>query len=159
MQLSVALRHQVQIGFDFVNKAGVDMGVYLDLPKFGANFTKKSGVDENCTALATSASENKNVAQKVLKEVLSIEPTVDWGVGIAGELHFLSVHDDFNHSFVNGTFTNVDGQCLVFDGNTGAYVKAEDVVSKAIKSNAVHVKAHTEVSLMAAFAVALFFLV
>ncbi|KAJ4360083.1 uncharacterized protein N0V89_000642 [Didymosphaeria variabile] len=43
VQLSVALRHQIQIGFEFVNQVGVEVGVYLDLPKFGAEFAKKSG--------------------------------------------------------------------------------------------------------------------
>ncbi|KAF2442974.1 hypothetical protein P171DRAFT_486938 [Karstenula rhodostoma CBS 690.94] len=154
VKLSVALRHQIQIWFNFNNDISAEIGVYLDLPKFGAGFSKKSGVDENCGALATSASENKDVAQRVLKEVLSIEPNVDWGVGVAGDLSWFAASNDFEHEFANGTLSDVDSQCLVFDGSTGAYVDAKEVVSEAKKSNAGQVRVSDAAYLMLALVVA-----
>jgi len=84
--VNVHLRHMVQIGFEFdAVGLGAELGVYLDLPRVGASIAHLSDVDEDCVALATSQSGNKEAAQRVLTDVYQITPTVDWQVGIAGE--------------------------------------------------------------------------
>ncbi|KAK7187951.1 hypothetical protein PSPO01_06153 [Paraphaeosphaeria sporulosa] len=118
VQLSVALRQQVQIRFNFNNGISAKVDVYLNLPKFGAGLTKKSGVDENYGALASSASGYKDVAQEVFKDVLSIEPSVDWGIGIEGEVSWFGATSNFEQEFANVIFSDVDNQCLVFSGLT-----------------------------------------
>jgi hypothetical protein len=85
--LNVHLRHHIKIGFEFDKFGlGAELGVYLDLPRVDASITHLSDVDENCAALATSQSGNKEIAQKVLTNVYQVTPTVDWRVGIAGEM-------------------------------------------------------------------------
>ena len=106
-------------------------------------------------AALTSTSKDKDVAQKVLKEVLDIEPTVDWGVGIEGKVKIPLDSNRFEHPFANGTFTDVHGQCLVFNGSMGAYVEAKEVVAEAKKGNAGQVRVSTKVHLMLAFVVAM----
>jgi hypothetical protein len=85
---NVYLRHMVKIGFEFsdVSSLGAELGVYLDLPRIGAKIDHVGDVDENCTALATSQSSKKDIARKVLTNVYQVTPSVDWQVGIAGEL-------------------------------------------------------------------------
>lgn len=84
--IDVSLRHQIGVGFYFdVFGTGAEAGVYLDLPRYRAEFTRVQGVDENCTALASSRSEDKEIAQRVLDNVYSIKPTVKWQAGLAGE--------------------------------------------------------------------------
>lgn len=76
----------MQIGFQFNElDVGADVGIYLDLPKLEANISRVSNVDENCTALSTSQSQDKAIAQKVLTDVYLIEPLVDWQIGVDGE--------------------------------------------------------------------------
>lgn len=88
VQLGVALRHRVQIGFNFdAGGVGTDLGVYLDLPGLEANVTHLSDVDENCASLASSQSRDKAVAQQVLTDVYEIAPSVFWGVGFDGEAY------------------------------------------------------------------------
>jgi hypothetical protein len=87
--INVDLRHNIQIGFDFSDadiSPSAEIGVYLDLPRLGAKISHLNDVDENCAALGTSQSPNKDVAQKVLKNVYQVVPSVDWQVGIAGEV-------------------------------------------------------------------------
>ncbi|KAL5388172.1 hypothetical protein DPSP01_003161 [Paraphaeosphaeria sporulosa] len=153
VQLSVALRQQVQIRFNFNNGISAKVDVYLNLPKFGAGLTKKSGVDENYGALASSASGYKDVAQEVFKDVLSIEPSVDWGIGIEGEVSWFGATSNFEQEFANVIFSDVDNQCLVFNGLTGAYVDAKEVVSEAKRGDARQVRVIKVVYLMQALIV------
>ena len=87
VQLSVALRHRVQIGFEFdvtIFDVGANLGIYLDLPGLEANVTHLTDVDENCVSVANSQSLDKNTSQAVLTDVYEITPTVFWGVGFDG---------------------------------------------------------------------------
>ena len=86
--LSVALRHRVQLGFDFdAFGVGANVGIFLDLPRLEANVTHLTNVDENCVSLANSQSKNKDTLQAVLTDVYEIAPTVFWGVGFDGRAH------------------------------------------------------------------------
>lgn len=83
--LNISLRHQVQVGLFINTFVGAGIGAYIDLPKYLTDFEKVQGVDETCTSLASSQSENKDLAQEILKDVYNITPSVGWQAGFAGE--------------------------------------------------------------------------
>ncbi|KAH7074224.1 hypothetical protein FB567DRAFT_611130 [Paraphoma chrysanthemicola] len=135
--IDVSLRHQIQAGFFFDSvSASIGMGVYLDLPRYRAEFEKVEGVDENCTTLAMSQSENKGLAQELLTNAYNITPSVNWQVGVAGEAKLFGVGPDIGFAFGNGTIDNLPSTCLMFNQTSKTYVDAKKVISDAKKNGA-----------------------
>ncbi|KAH7069770.1 hypothetical protein BKA63DRAFT_88561 [Paraphoma chrysanthemicola] len=142
--IDVSLRHQIQAGFFFdFDSATLGIGVYLDLPKYRAEFEKVEGVDENCAALAVSQSENKGLAQQLLTNAYNITPSVNWQVGIAGEAKLFGVGPEFDVAFGNGTIDNLPNTCLMFNQTSKTYVDAKKVISDAKKNGANRSEVHT----------------
>jgi hypothetical protein len=112
------------------------VGIYLDLPKHRSGFVSLEGVDENCTSLATSQSGDKEVAQRVLTDIIQIQRTANWGVGIAGEASLIGLRDDFDVPFGNGSFANLGSTCLNFNATSRTYVDAKQVVDEAKENGA-----------------------
>jgi hypothetical protein len=93
-------------------------------------------VDENCTSLATSQSGDKEVAQRVLTDVVQIRRTANWQVGIAGEAKLIGIGEDFDVPFGNGNFDNLGSTCLNFNATSRSYVDAKQVVAEAKQNGA-----------------------
>lgn len=88
VDLEIALRHQVQIGFEFDKfDVGANLGIYLDLPALNTSIAHVSNVDENCTSLATSTGKDKDLDSQVLTDAYAIDPSVFWEVGLNGEAY------------------------------------------------------------------------
>jgi hypothetical protein len=135
--IDISLRHQIQVGFFFdLFATSLAVGIYLDLPKHRSEFVSLEGVDENCTSLATSQSGDKEVAQRVLTDVVQIQRTANWQVGIAGEAKLIGIGDDFDVPFGNGTFEDLESTCLSFNATSRAYADARQVVKEAKKNGA-----------------------
>ncbi|KAF2825447.1 hypothetical protein CC86DRAFT_43274 [Ophiobolus disseminans] len=132
--VDISLSHQIQVGFLFVTThAVVGAGVYLNLPKYTAEFAKVEGVDETCTALSQSQNSNRDIAQKILTDAYRIKPSVGWQVGVAGEYSFLLGSGSFDVPFGNGTFSNLANSCLLFNKTSGTYLDAKQAVADAKK--------------------------
>jgi len=169
--IDVSLRHQIQVGL-FFSKLGTNlgMGVYLDLPKYRADFEKVQNVDETCTDLASSQSKDKEIAQKVLTDAYRIKPSVNWQVGMVAEYEVsrptLQVSNlltsikvfwaggKSNIPFDNGTFSNLTNSCLQFNKTSGTYVDAKQLVADTKKNGAAGLVATSTTSLLAFLAVA-----
>jgi hypothetical protein len=82
--IEIALRHQVGVAL-LVFGTGADLGIYLDLPRYEADFAHVAGVDANCKSLAESKSSDKDIAQRVLTDVYNVTPSISWQVGVAGK--------------------------------------------------------------------------
>jgi len=83
--IEASLRHQVGVGFQFIGSvASVELGVYLDLPQYRAEFAHVEGVDEKCKSLAFNQGVDREIAQRVLTDVYYVQPSVNWQMGIAG---------------------------------------------------------------------------
>jgi hypothetical protein len=80
--IEIALRHQIGVTL-LVFGTGADLGIYLDLPRYEADFAHVVGVDADCKSLAESKSDDKNIAQQVLTDVYNVTPSIDWQVGVA----------------------------------------------------------------------------
>jgi hypothetical protein len=112
------------------------VGVYLDLPKHRSEFLSLEGVDEDCKSLTTSQSEDKEIAQRMLTDVLQIQRTANWQVGITGEAKLIGIGTDFDVPFGNGSFAELESTCLNFNATSGTYIDAKQVVEEAKKNDA-----------------------
>jgi hypothetical protein len=86
--------------------------------------------------LATSQSGDKEVAQRVLTDVVQIWQTANWQMGIAGEAKLIDIGKDLDVPFGNGTLDGLEPTCLNFNVTFRSYVDAKQIVEKAKKNGA-----------------------
>jgi hypothetical protein len=118
--------------------ASLRTGVYLDLPKHRSEFIPLTGVDEECINLTTSQSDDKEVAERVLTDVLQMKRSVNWQVGLAGVAEVVSgtLGGSFDLSFANGSLSDVGSTCMNYNSTTASYMDANSVMEDPKKNTA-----------------------
>jgi hypothetical protein len=137
--VDVSLRHNIQVGFEFdLSIASLRAGVYLDLPKYRTEFVPLTGVDEECTSLATSQSDDKEVAETVLNDVVQVKRSANWQIGLSGvaAAAFGLFGGSFDMSIENGTLNDLESLCMNYNSTAASYTDAKSVVEEAKKSGA-----------------------
>ncbi|KAK2762141.1 hypothetical protein FQN54_001148 [Arachnomyces sp. PD_36] len=133
---SVSFSPQILLGVSTaagVAKGGI--GAFFDLPKLSVEIAQLDHVDEECNPLP----EKEESADDDLEEILSlgnftsISPSVEFNFGVFAELD-LSVGTvgpkiEPQHVLINKVL-ELPGACLGYDGDTGTYQSAANIVAK-----------------------------
>ena len=77
-------------------------------------------MDEECINLTTSQSDDKEVAERVLTDVLQMKRSANWQVGLAGVAEVVSgtLGGSFDLSFANGSLSDVGNTCINYTSTT-----------------------------------------